>query len=144
MRNLVTGTLLAGAAALGGCVTAPPPGTTAASGVCGNAGYIDVNNDGWITGPEWNTWRSNAYTFWDVNKDGRIDRAEFENCYRAGGFYRDAYYNPDYAPNYWTAFDANNDGYLSADEYFSAQSWARIDRNANGRIDANEWVWWNM
>jgi hypothetical protein len=71
-----------------------------------------------------------------------ISRSEFENCYRAGGFYREAYYNPDYAPNYWSGFDVNNDGYLTADEYWSASAWTRIDRNLNGRIDADEWVWW--
>lgn len=42
------------------------------------------------------------------------------------------------------AFDANNDGFLSADEYWSASAWARIDVNRNGRIDANEWDWWPM
>ena len=41
-------------------------------------------------------------------------------------------------------FDANGDGYLSADEYWSTAAWTRIDRNANGRIDADEWVWWPM
>jgi hypothetical protein len=44
----------------------------------------------------------------------------------------------------WTAFDANKDDYLSADEYWSASAWARIDRNNNGRIDSNEWTWWPM
>jgi len=41
-------------------------------------------------------------------------------------------------------FDANGDGYLSADEYWSAEAWTRVDRNHNGRIDADEWVWWPM
>jgi hypothetical protein len=145
MRILALATLLAGAAAIAGCATAPvAEPATAANTACGTYGYIDVNNDGFITGDEWNTYRTNGYGFWDVNKDGRIDRAEFENCWRGGGFYRDAYANPDYWSHYWTAFDANNDGYLSADEYWSAQAWARIDRNHNGRIDPDEWVWWSM
>ena len=78
-----------------------------------------------------------------MNHDGRISRSEFEACYRAGGFYPANYYKPDYWTNYWSAFDTNGDGYLSADEYWSAATWARIDRNHNGRIDADEWVWWN-
>ena len=142
-RPLGLAALMAGAAAIGGCAAVPAT-TVASSDVCGSYGYVDVNNDGWISGDEWNTYRTSAYGFWDVNKDGRVDRTEFENCYRAGGFYRDAYYKPDYWTHYWTAFDANNDGFLSADEYWSAAAWSRIDANANGRIDANEFVWWPM
>ncbi|HZB69383.1 MAG TPA: EF-hand domain-containing protein [Sphingomicrobium sp.] len=141
MRNLALSALLAGAAALAACAPVAPA-TVAGNSVCGTYGYVDVNNDGFITGTEWNTFRTSTYSFWDVNGDGRISRSEFENCYRAGGFYRDAYYNPDYWTNYWTAFDANNDGFLSADEYWSANTWARVDRNGNGRIDSDEWMWW--
>lgn len=136
--------MLASSAALAGCATYAEPVPVANTAACGNYGYVDVNNDGRISGTEWNTWRSGAYTYWDVDKDGRVSRAEFENCWRAGGFYQQAYYSPDYWPQYWTAFDANADGYLSADEYWSASAWARIDANANGIIDANEWNWWDM
>ena len=142
MKPLIIAALFGGAATLSACATVPPASVAAAGSVCGTYGYVDVNNDGFISGDEWNTYRTSGYGFWDANKDGRISRSEFENCYRAGGFYREAYYNPDYWTNYWTAFDANNDGFLSADEYWSAAAWGRIDRNANGRIDADEWVWW--
>ena len=148
MRTFTLMTLLGSAAAIGGCTTAPPPGAVPAASVasaghvCGSYGYVDVNNDGWISGSEWNTYRTSTYAYWDMDRDGRISRSEFEHCYRAGGFYRSAYYNPDYWTNYWTGFDANGDGYLSADEYWSANAWARIDRNGNGRIDESEWVWW--
>lgn len=150
MRQLALPFLFAGAAAIGACAATPPPPpgaapaeSVAASGVCGSYGYVDINNDGWISGDEWNTYRTKSYSGWDANGDGRIDKAEFERCYRAGGFYRSTYYNPDYWTNYWSAFDANGDGYLSADEYWSAGAWGRIDRNGNGRIDTDEWVWWN-
>ncbi len=142
MRNLALVPLLTSAAALAGCAPVAPANTLAASQVCGTYGYVDINNDGFISGDEWNTYRTSTYGFWDTNGDGRISRSEFENCWRAGGFYRDAYYNPDYWANYGTGFDANNDGYLSADEYWSASTWSRVDRNGNGRIDSDEWVWW--
>ena len=138
MKTLALSALLASAAALAGCATVVP---MAAGTTCGTT-YVDMNNDGQITGSEWNTYRTASYANWDVNRDGRISRAEFENCYRAGGFYREAYYNPNYWSNYWSAFDANGDGYLSSDEYWSASTWTRIDRNNNGIIDSNEWVWW--
>lgn len=144
MKALVIAALLGSAAALAACETVPPPAATvaAANGVCGSYGYIDVNNDGFISGDEWNTFHARSYGDWDVNHDGRVSKSEFENCYRAGGFYRAAYHNPDYWTNYWTAFDTNNDGYLSADEYWSSAAWAQIDRNRNGRIDSDEFMWW--
>jgi hypothetical protein len=147
MRKLII-PLLASSAALAGCATEPAPVRPAtaaeAAEVCGTYGYVDINNDGVISGDEWNTYRTSTYSFWDTDRDGKIDRDEFERCWRAGGFYRSAYYNPDYWSHYWTAFDANGDGFLSADEYWSSSAWTRIDRNMNGRIDANEWVWWPM
>jgi len=147
MRKLLI-SLLASSAALAGCAGEPAPVRPAtaaeAAAVCGSYGYVDVNNDGFISGDEWNTYRTSTYSFWDTNGDGRISRSEFERCYRAGGFYRTAYYNPNYWTNYWSGFDANGDGYLSADEYWSAEAWTRVDRNHNGRIDADEWVWWPM
>ena len=144
MKRLLIASLLAGSAALSACATVPPATVAAAGGVCGSYGYIDVNNDGYITGDEWNTYRTRSYGDWDLNHDGRVSQSEFETCYRGGGFYRTGYYNPDYWNYYWRGFDANGDGYLSADEYWSAEAWTRVDRNHNGRIDADEWVWWPM
>ncbi|HUP66636.1 MAG TPA: hypothetical protein VM145_00280 [Sphingomicrobium sp.] len=143
MKTLLIASLLAGSAALAACATvAPAPVAVAAAGVCGSYGYIDVNNDGFISGDEWNTYRTRSYGDWDVNHDGRISQSEFEGCYRGGGFYRTSYYNPDYWNYYWRGFDANGDGYLTSDEYWSTSSWSTIDRNHNGRIDSDEWVWW--
>ena len=141
MRKLIIPLLLAGSATLAGCMTADPAATAAAR-ACGGYGYVDQDNDGWVEANEWNAYRAGGYSAWDTNQDGRISRTEFQNCWYGGGFYQTNYYNRDYWTNYWTAFDANNDGYLSNDEYWSAAAWTRMDRNNNGRIDSDEWRWW--
>lgn len=140
MRKMIVPLLLAGSAALAGCQTYADE--AAAYNACGNYGYIDRDGDGYIENNEWNAYRAGAYSHWDANRDGRISRTEFQNCWYGGGFYASNYYNRDYWNPYWTAFDANRDGYLSSDEYWSAAAWARMDRNRNGRIDADEYRWW--
>ena len=146
MRKTIMSVLLAGSAALAGCTTYDEPMATAAAAqraaACGTYGYIDRDNDGYVEADEWTTYRTSAYASWDANGNGQIDRSEFQNCWYGGGFYRSAYYNRDYWSNYWDAFDANHDGWLSNDEYWSGAAWARMDRNNNGRIDSDEWRWW--
>jgi len=140
MKKLIVPLLLAGSAALAGCATVMDP--VAAANACGTYGMVDSDNDGFIEASEWNAYRSGAYSYWDANADGRISRTEFQNCWYGGGFYNASAYNRDYWSNYWSAFDANNDGYLSNEEYWGSAAWARMDRNNNGRIDANEYRWW--
>ena len=144
MRKLAISALLGGAAVIAGCATAPPPAAVAADGRVCATGSIDADGDGAVTAAEWNAWRASGFAYWDVDDDNRIDRTEFEACYMAGGFYPAATYDPAHWTHYWSAFDANGDGFLSADEYWSAQAWARVDANRNGVIDANEWSWWPM
>lgn len=139
MRCVALAALL-GATALAGCAVDPP--AVAAAQACGSYGYVDRDNDGIVTVAEWDAYRTGSYAGWDTNRDGRISRAEFQSCWMSGGFYRTAYYDPNYWTNYWSGFDANGDGYLSNEEYWSTATWARADRNRNGRIDADEWRWW--
>ena len=141
MRNHALIAMLAGAAGVSGCATQPAPLPMAAATVCA-PGWVDANNDGVVSESEWNIFRAANYVAWDIDRDERLERAEFENCYRAGGFLPGTAFHPDYWTYYWDAFDANNDGWLTGDEYWSAAAWARIDDNRNGQIDANEWIWW--
>lgn len=106
---------------------------------CGSYGPIDANGDGRISNSEWNAYRAGAYRGWDLNGDGRISRREYANCWYGGGFYP-TYTKAAYEPS-WMAFDANGDGWLSADEYWSAAEWARLDRNGDGIVDSSEWPW---
>ena len=139
MRKLMLPLLVAGTAALASCATDP---TTTAGAACGTYGMVDQNNDGYIEAGEWNAYRTGAYSYWDMNRDGRISRTEFQNCWQGGGFYASNYYNRDYWGNYYSAFDANGDGYLDSNEYWGTAAWTRMDRNRNGRIDADEYRWW--
>ena len=140
MRLLALTTLLGASALTAACATYTAPVRTAQA--CTTYGYVDANNDGAVTSAEWDAYRTGSYSYWDTDKDGRISRSEFENCWYGGGFYRQAGYDRNYWNHYWTGFDANNDGYLSNEEYWSTATWTRADRNRNGRIDANEWQWW--
>jgi predicted small secreted protein len=152
MRRLLVPLLAAtGATALlAGCYTARGVGADLESvaaafdpayayRVCGSYGPIDSNRDGRISNSEWNAYRVGAYRGWDLNGDGRISRREYANCWYGGGFYP-TYTKAAYEPS-WVAFDANGDGWISSDEYYSAAAWARLDRNGDGIIDASEWPW---
>jgi predicted small secreted protein len=103
---------------------------------CGSY-QLDANGDGRVSNTEYNTYRSGAYGAWDTNRDGRISRAEYADCWYGGGFYP-TYQRQAYEPS-WTAFDANSDGYLSSDEYWSMAQWTRLDRNNDGVVDNTEW-----
>ena len=107
--------------------------------VCGSYGPIDANGDGRISNTEWNAYRAGAYRGWDLNGDGRISRREYAQCWYGGGFYP-TYQKAAYEPS-WVAFDANGDGWISADEYYSSAEYTRLDRNGDGIIDSTEWPW---
>lgn len=143
MRILALAALVAGTAAVSACAPAVvAPGPLAAGQVCGTYGFIDGNSDGIVTAAEWNAYRTGAYGGWDLNRDGRVSQSEFQSCYAAGGFLPPTNYNARYWNYYWSAFDTDRDGYLSADEYWSAQAWTNVDRNNNGVVDTDEWIWW--
>ena len=150
MRKLLPSLLIAGTAALAACNTVEGVGQDIQSTanaldpareypVCGTYGSMDRDNDGWVSQTEWNAYRAGAYGYWDINRDGRISQNEFGSCWYGGGFYTN--YDRNAWEHNWRAFDSNRDGWLNADEYYSAQAWVSLDRDRDGRIDSNEWRW---
>src|SRR5213075_2060441 len=68
MRSLFTMTALSLVAGLSACATGPAPmvATAAeanAAAVCGGTTYVDANNDGYISGDEWNAYRTSSYGY---------------------------------------------------------------------------------
>lgn len=147
MRKLIGSMMVASIALLGACNTVEGVGEDIQSAAgafdpsrtypaCGSY-QLDANGDGRVSNAEYNIYRSGAYGAWDTNRDGRISRSEYADCWYGGGFYP-TYQRQAYEPS-WTAFDANNDGYLSSDEYWSMSQWTRLDRNNDGVVDSTEW-----
>jgi predicted small secreted protein len=148
MRTRLILPLLASTAVLAGCNTVRGAAADVASVATAFdpartyvacSGPVDANGDGRISSSEWNAYRASGYASWDANHDGRISQAEYANCWYGGGFYP-TYQRAAWEPSY-RAFDVNGDGYLSADEYWSASAWAQYDRNHDGIIDSSEWPW---
>ena len=98
------------------------------------------NGDGRISNAEWNAYRAGAYRGWDLNGDGRISRREYAQLLVWRRLLHDLSTRPLYEPS-WVAFDANHDGWISADEYYSTTAWTSLDRNRDGIVDASEWPW---
>ena len=105
-------------------VTADAPAGT-------SAGW-DINNDRNFDRAEFTGFRDSGFMGWDGDKDQRISRTEFESGWTAAGW-RDA-------GTAFTAFDDNNDTFLSNDEYFGEDEFGEWDKNANGILESDEWV----
>jgi predicted small secreted protein len=147
MRKVLM-TLTASAALLAGCNTvrgvgsdiesvanAFDPGRTYA--VCGSYGLLDRNGDGRISRAEWLAYGPAEFASWDTNRNGRIGRGEFANCWYGGGFYS-GYNRANWQPAF-AALDLNGDGGITPNEFFSGTAWARLDPNGTGYITA--WPW---
>lgn len=105
-------------------VTADPPAGT-------SAGW-DVNNDRNFDRAEFTGYGDRGFLGWDSDKDQRLGRAEFESGWTAAGW--------NDAGTAFTAFDDNNDTFLSNDEFFAEDEFGEWDKNSNGILESNEWV----
>ena len=151
MRSFITPMILAGSAVLASCNTmegavadvasvADPFTTPPGYRVCSNYGMIDRDADGFFEVGEWNAFRANAFTGWDVNNDGRIDRSEFGACWYAGGFATVGFDRNAWEQN-WMGFDVDRSGFIDRDEFFGTAAWTRLDRDRDNRIDLRRGEW---
>lgn len=105
--------------------------------VCGSYGLVDQDADGRISRAEWVNYGGAQFASWDVNANGTISQAEFANCWYGGGF-ATTYNRPNWQPAF-AALDLNGDLVITADEFFSAGTWVRLDPSGTGYITA--WPW---
>lgn len=103
---------------------------------------VDLDGDGYLESSEYTTdsmvyfynhmsdtqkTESNVtnYTYWDKDKDNRLDSSEVETLVANTGFYK--------------TWDKNKDGKIDSAE-FAAGTFASYDDNNDGKITINEWA----
>lgn len=114
--------------------------TSAAERPCSNFGMIDFDNSGIITPAEWSGFRNGVFNDWDMNDDRRLDRAEYDPCWRAGGF-MNAGFNGDEWNDSFGVFDGDDDGFLSGTEFFGDDEFGVFDRDRDFGIELGIGEW---
>ena len=109
--------------------------------VCSNFGMVDRNNNGIITQAEWGGFRTGVFNDWDANNDNRLSRAEFEQCWRGGGFRNDAGFEGDDWDDNFGVFDDDGDGFLSDDEFFGDDEFGVFDEDDDFGIETGLGEW---
>ena len=92
---------------------------------------IDRNNDGWVTRPE-SRMATGEFDRFDVNRDNRISRAEFDNVGNAS--------NPSSQYDRFATVDVNHDGWLVRSEWRGTEDgFTRLDGNRDNRLSRAEY-----
>lgn len=91
----------------------------------------DTNHDGVYTCDEWKKYADRLFTSADRNRDGNLDKSEFETVRKADATLADADFG---------YFDENQDGKITRKEFVDKPSAfiLRFDRNGDCRVTADE------
>ena len=91
----------------------------------------DANHDGVYTCDEWKSFVDRLFTAADRNRDGHLDRSEFEIVRKADATLADADFG---------YFDENQDGKITRKEFVEKPSAfiLRFDKNGDCRVTADE------
>ena len=91
----------------------------------------DTNHDGVYTCDEWKSFLDRIFTSADRNRDGNLDRSEFETVRRADATLADSDFG---------YFDENQDGKITRKEFVNKPSAfiLRFDRNSDCRVTPDE------
>jgi hypothetical protein len=91
----------------------------------------DTNHDGVYTCDEWKKYAERLFTSADRNRDGNLDKSEFETVRKADATLADADFG---------YFDENQDGKITRKEFVDKPSAfiLRFDRNADCRVTPDE------
>lgn len=116
----------------------PAPATPAPANVaCSQLGLIDRDGDTRVTRAEYDAFGDGVFGDWDADDDNRISLAEYQRCWTAGGFYNG---NVGDHTTTFEAFDANDDNFLTEDEFFGDASWRRWDADTDGALMEDDWL----
>ena len=97
----------------------------------GRFNIIDANRDGWVTRSE-SRMSSTEFDRFDVNRDNRISRAEFDNVVTAS--------DPSTYYDRFATVDLNHDGWLVRSEWRGTEAgFTRLDRDRDNRISRTEY-----
>lgn len=130
---------------VGACSSLTEPGGAFALGdasprMCSNFGMIDRDNNGIINQSEWGGFRAGVFNDWDMNKDRRLSRAEFEGCWRGGGFMSAGFDADDWDDNFGV-FDDDRDGFLDSNEFFGDDEFGLFDTDRDFGIEPGIGEW---
>ncbi|MEQ5788887.1 hypothetical protein J3454_13390 [Erythrobacter sp. NFXS35] len=105
---------------------------TAITDPVGTVGTWDTNNDGIFDEAEYTAWGERGISEWDTDADGMLSMQEFDAGWTEAGF--------NNGNDVFLAWDDDNDGFLTDDEFFDDEEWGEWDANNSGMLENDEFA----